>query len=78
MGKLSLHSMGRVWENIDFPYSSLPHRFKIDENPCNSQCFKMYKFPQNGNILWKAISFPGCGFLRKLEVITKPKYYGEN
>ena len=73
MGKVNLHSMRKVWENTDLPYSLLPHRFKVDDNPCNSQCLEMYKFPQNANILWKTISFPDCGFLRKLEVITKPK-----
>ena len=73
MGKVNLHSTWKVWENTDFPYSLLPRRFKVDDNPCNSQCLEMYKFPQNANILWKTILFPGCGFLRKLEVITKPK-----
>ena len=57
----------------DFPCSSLPHRFRVDENTCNSQCLGMHKFPENGNILWKAISFPGCGFLRKLEAVMKTK-----
>ena len=57
----------------DFPYSLLPRRFRVDENPRNSQRFGKYKFPQNGNILWKTISFADCGFFRKLEVITKPE-----
>ena len=46
---------------------------RVDQNASNFQCLGMHKFLQNGNILWKAISFPGCGFLRKLEVITNPK-----
>ena len=68
MREVNLLSTGKVWENRDFPYSSRNH-----EISCNSQCLRMYKFPENGNILWKATSFPGCGFLRKLEVIMKPK-----
>ena len=37
------------WKSIgkhrDFPYIFLPRRFRVDENPCNSQCLGMYKFP---------------------------------
>ena len=35
-------SMGK---HRDFPYSSLPRRFRADENPYNSQCLEMHKFP---------------------------------
>ena len=80
-----IHAVPKIWEkwiyviqekygkHRDFPYFSLPRRFRVDENPRNSQRLGMYKFPKNGNIMWKAIAFLGCGFLRKLEVITKPK-----
>ena len=30
------------------------------------------------DILWKAITFPGCGILRSLEVIRKPKQFPEH
>ena len=36
MGKMNLNSTGKLWKNTDFPYSSLPRRFRVDENPCNS------------------------------------------
>ena len=35
-------SMGK---HRDFPYSSLPRIFRVNENPCNSQCLGMCKFP---------------------------------
>ena len=42
-------SMGKYGESMgkhrDFPYSTLQPRFRVDENPCNSQCLGMYKFP---------------------------------
>ena len=31
-------SMGK---HINFPYYSPPRRFRVDENPCNSQCLGM-------------------------------------
>ena len=31
-GKSDLHSTGKEWENIDFPYSSLTRRFRVDAN----------------------------------------------
>ena len=58
--------------------SALPHRFRVSENPCNPQCLGMYKFPEQGNSLWKAISFSGCKFLRKIELIRKPQQSQEH
>ena len=48
-----------------FLRSVLPYRFRVNKNPSYLQCLGMYKFPWNGNVMWKAISFPGCRFLRK-------------
>ena len=56
-----------------FPGSALPYRFGVSGNPCNPWCLEKCEFPYHGNILWKANSFLGCGFLRKLEVIRKTK-----
>ena len=64
MGKVNFHSTGKVREKTEISYSL---RYLTD-----SEFMRTHEIP-NGNILWKAISFPGCGFLRKLEVITKPK-----
>ena len=50
----------------------------VSENPCNPQYLGMYKFPEQGNSLWKAISFSGCKFLRKIEVIRKPQQSQEH
>ena len=61
-----------------FPGSALPHRFRVSGNPCKPQCRGMCKFVYHEEILWKAVSFPGCGFLRKLEVIRKPKQFSEH
>ena len=52
-----------------FPGKALPYSFRANENPCNHQCLGMCKFPYHGNILWKAILFPGCVIVRKLELI---------
>ena len=46
---------------------------KVNGNPSNPQCLGMCKFPYHRGIQWKAISCPGCRFLRKLEFIRKPK-----
>ena len=56
-----------------FPGSALPHKFRVNGSPCNSQCLRMCKFSYHGNIMWKAISFLGCRSFRKLEVIRKPQ-----
>ena len=61
-----------------FMSSALPHRFRVSENPCNPQCLGTYKFPEQGNSLWKAISFSGCKFLRKIELIRKPQQSQEH
>ena len=49
-----------------FQGSALPYIFRIDENSCISQFLGMCIFPLHENILWKAISLPGCGFLKKI------------
>ena len=51
-----------------FPGKALPYSFRVNGNQCNQQCLGMCKFPYHGNILWKAISFPGCVIVRKLEL----------
>ena len=61
-----------------FMSSALPHRFRVSENPCNPQCLGTYKSPEQGNSLWKAISFSGCKFLRKIELIRKPQQSQEH
>ena len=44
MEKVNLLSTGKVWENTDFPCSLLPRIFRVNKNPCNSQCLGMYKY----------------------------------
>ena len=45
MGKVNLRGTGKVRENRDFPQSSLTRRFRVYENPWNSQCLWLYKCP---------------------------------
>ena len=53
MGKVNLHNTGKkMGKHRDFPYSALPCRFRVDENPWNSQCLVMYRFPPNGHTTW--------------------------
>ena len=54
-GEAEIHTVPKI-KHRDFPYSSLPRRFRDGEKPCNSQYLGMYRFPQNGNILRKATS----------------------
>ena len=64
----------------EFPYSKTrmgKHR-QFHGNPCNHQSLGMCKFPYHGNILWKALSFPGCWFVRKLEIIRNFKQSPEH
>ena len=68
-------SMGK---HRQFPGSALPYMFRVNANPCNPRCLGMCKLLNHGNILWKAISFPGCEFLRKLELIRKSKHVAEH
>ena len=63
-----------VWENTDNS-NALPYSFRVNGNPCNHQCLGMCKFPYHGNILWKAISFPGCVIVRKLELTRNAVSY---
>ena len=65
-------------KHTQFPGSALPYRFRVNGNPCNHQCLGMCKVPCHGNILWKAISFLGCGLVKKLELIWKTKQSPEH
>ena len=58
-------SMGK---HRQFPGSALPQRCWVNENSCNPNFQRMYKFPWHGNILWKTISFSGCGFWRNMGI----------
>ena len=68
-------SMGK---HRQFPGSALPHRFIVNGNLCNPQFLEMHKFPYRRNILKNSLTFPGCEFLRKLELIRKPKQSPEH
>ena len=72
------YSKTTMVKHRQFPGYALPYRFRVNGNPCNHQSVGMWKFPYHGNILWKPISFPGCGFVRKVEFITKFKQYPEH
>ena len=55
-GEAEIHTVTKIWgqwiyivqekmgKHRDFPYFSLPRRFRVDGNPCNSQYMGMYKF----------------------------------
>ena len=44
-GKNEFTSCGKgMTKHRDFPYSLLPLRFRVNENPWNSQFLRMYKF----------------------------------
>ena len=74
MGKLNLYSTGNVRKNTKISHS-LRYLADLEFMRTNGipNVYECTNFHKNGSILWKAISFPGCGFLRKLEVIMKPK-----
>ena len=72
------YSETTMGKHRQFPGYALPYRFRVNGNPCNHQSLGMCKFPYHGNIPWKAISFPGCGFVRKVEFITKLKQSPEH
>ena len=71
MGKVNLHSTVKVWENIEISHIL---RYLADLTLMRTHATpNIWECTQNENILRKARSFSGCGFLWKLEVITKPK-----
>ena len=71
---VNLLSMGKVLENTEISHIL---RYLTDLELMRTYAipnvWECKNFPWNGNIVRKAISFPACGFLRKLEVITKSK-----
>ena len=60
MGKVNLHSTGKVRENTEISHS---FRYLAD--------LEFMRTHGIANV--SECTIPGCGFLRKLEVITKPK-----
>ena len=67
-----------VWQNT---HNSLVPLYHTDLGLMETlihQCLGMCKFPCHGNILWKAISFLGCGLVKKLELIWKTKQSPEH
>ena len=78
-GRVNYHIMEQAWENTDNSQVLLYLTdLELVGTHASHNVWKCANFHNIEIVQWKVISFPGCGFLRKLELIRKPKQSSEH